>query len=132
MHMKNKQNIATARLETPDDAVLLAGATLAAAEALGLKRAQLAAILGISEPTLSRIKRGSYGIPDGKPLELALLLVRVYRALYAMVGGDNASMQHWIATPNNHLGGASPAELMRSVQGIAQVVHYLDAIRGSV
>lgn len=114
-----------------DDASLLAEATLAAAHALGLKRAQLAAILGVSEPTLSRMKRGSYGVPEGKPFELALLLVRIYRALYAMVGGDTASMRHWVATPNIHLGTVAPAALMQSIEGIARVAQYLDAMRGS-
>lgn len=130
-HMKKLSNSSLAASDTPDDADLLASAALAASRALGLKNAQLAAILGVSEPTLSRIRRGNYGIPDGKPFELALLLVRIYRALYAIVGGDSDAMHHWVAAANRHLSGQSPAELMQSVEGIAQVLHYLDAMRGS-
>ncbi|MGB5325925.1 MAG: antitoxin Xre/MbcA/ParS toxin-binding domain-containing protein [Pseudomonadales bacterium] len=129
--MQNTQNSAAQPLEQPSDGQILANATMAAAEALGLRRAQLAAIIGVSGATLSRLSGGSYAMPEGKSFELALMLVRAYRALYAMVGGDGASMQHWVATPNDHLGGAAPAQRMQSVEGIADVVHYLDAMRGS-
>ena len=112
------------------DAILVASAVLKAATALALKRAELAATIGVSEPTLSRLKKGQYGVPEGKPMELALLLIRIYRALYALVGGDAASMQHWVKTPNRHFAERTPVELMQTVEGIAQVLQYLDAMRG--
>ena len=112
------------------DAALVASAVAKAASALGLKRAELAATIGVSEPTLSRLKKGQYGVPEGKPMELSLLLIRIYRALYAIVGGDPASMQHWLKTPNRHFGERSPLQLIQRVDGIAQVALYLDAMRG--
>ncbi|MBT8148748.1 MAG: DUF2384 domain-containing protein [Pseudomonadales bacterium] len=123
-------NHAPEAAHTPSDAALVASAVVKAAAALGLKRAELAATIGVSEPTLSRLKKGQYGVPEGKPMELALLLIRIYRALYAMVGGDSASMQHWVKTPNRHLAERAPLQLMQTVEGIAQVLQYLDAMRG--
>jgi hypothetical protein len=67
--------------------------------------------------------------PDTKSGELALLVIRAYRALYVLVGGDGRQMKHWMHTSNRHLGGV-PAEMLRSVQGLNRVVEYLDAIRG--
>lgn len=114
----------------PDDHALVTQAAFNAAETLGLKRAQLSRILGLSEPTLTRMKRGQSTIPHGKAFELALLLIRVYRALYAIVGGDQPALKHWIKTPNRHLQESAPAELMESVEGMIAVVRYLDAMRG--
>ncbi|HAC35324.1 MAG TPA: XRE family transcriptional regulator [Gammaproteobacteria bacterium] len=114
----------------PDDQVLVTQAAFNAAQALGLRRAQLSRIVGLSEPTLTRMKRGQSTIPQGKAFELALLLIRIYRALYAIVGGDEPSLKHWIKTPNRHLQESAPAELMESVEGMVAVARYLDAMRG--
>ena len=54
------------------------------------------------------------------------------RALYALMGGDQSNMRHWIKTANSHLGDASPMERMGSVAGLVEVMQYLDAIRGKV
>ena len=69
--------------------------------------------------------------PQSKSGELALLLVRTYRALYVLVGCEANQMKHWMRTSNHHLGGV-PAELVRTVPGLMRVVEYLDAIRGRV
>ena len=61
--------------------------------------------------------------------ELALLLVRVYRSLFALFGGNLVDMQHFLRTDNRHL-DAPPLSLMMQVQGLVRVVEYLDAIRG--
>ena len=113
-----------------DDQTLVTQAAFNAAQALGLRRAQLSRIVGLSEPTLTRMKRGQSTIPQGKAFELALLLIRIYRALYAIVGGDEPSLKHWIKPPNRHLQESAPAELMESVEGMVAVARYLDAMRG--
>ncbi len=56
-------------------------------------------------------------------------MIHIYRALYAMVGGNHDNLQHWIRTENRHLQGI-PAKLMQRVQGLVRVLEYLDAIRG--
>ena len=69
--------------------------------------------------------------PGTKSGELALLVIRAYRALFVLVGGEPRQMKHWMHTHNHHVGGV-PAELVRSVPGLMRVVEYLDAIRGRV
>jgi hypothetical protein len=69
--------------------------------------------------------------PASKSGELALLLIRVYRSLFVLVGGGPDDMKHWMHTANHHTGGV-PAEQVQSVQGLNRVVEYLDAMRGKV
>ena len=72
----------------------------------------------------------NYGLRvESKTGELALLLIRVYRSLFALFGGNLADMQHFLRTDNRHL-DAPPLALMMQVQGLVRVVEYLDAIRG--
>lgn len=112
--------------------LVLTKATLRAAERLGLSARQLARIVGVSEPTVSRMKRGEALLEDGsKPFELAALLVRVFRSLDAITGGDEAVARAWMAAPNLAL-GAPPAQRIASVQGLVDVVTYLDTRRAPI
>lgn len=110
-----------------DAAAVLLEAFLNAGQALGLSRAELGQVIGKDRSALSR--RGLR--PGGKDAELALLLIRCYRALYVLVGGDTAQLQHWMHTPNRHTGGV-PAEQVKTIQGLALVLSYLDAMRAKV
>lgn len=112
--------------------LVLTKATLRAAERLGLSARQLARIVGVSEPTVSRMKRGEALLEDGsKPFELAALLVRAFRSLDAITGGDEAVARAWMAAPNLAL-GAPPAQRIASVQGLVDVVTYLDTRRAPI
>lgn len=108
----------------PDAGAVLTKALLNVGTGLGLSRERLGEIVGRDRTAFSR------GLdPSSKAGELALLLIRCYRSLYALVGGDPAAMRHWMQTPNRDTGGV-PAEQVRSVQGLVTVVEYLDAMRG--
>jgi transcriptional regulator with XRE-family HTH domain len=110
--------------------LVLAKAVTRAAERLGLAQKDLALILGASAATLSRIAAGKRGIdPSSKEGELALLFVRVYRSLDALVGGDDVQARAWLHATNEHVGGV-PAELLRTAEGLVHVALYLDAMRG--
>ena len=109
---------------------VLTRATLRAAEMLGLARKDLAVVLGVSPSTLSRL--------DDRPLdaarkagELAVLFVRLFRSLDALLGGDTDKAKAWLHARNTHLGGV-PAERIRTVTGLVDVIEYLDAMRGKV
>lgn len=104
---------------------VLGRALAKAGKELGLTQADLGAIVGRDRTAISRQSLE----PTSKSGELALLVIRAYRALYVLVGGDGRQMKHWMHTSNRHLGGV-PAEMFRSVQGLNRVVEYLDAIRG--
>ncbi|MGQ0642942.1 MAG: MbcA/ParS/Xre antitoxin family protein [Gemmatimonadaceae bacterium] len=108
---------------------VLARAVLSAAERLGLRNRQLAAVIGSSEASISRLQRARSLDPESKEGELALLFLRVYRSLDALVGGDDEKARRWLHASNDHVGGV-PAERMRTVEGLVDVVQYLDAMRG--
>jgi Protein of unknown function (DUF2384) len=115
-----------------DEAVLLTKAVLRAADRLAIKNAALAKILGLSGPTVSRMRNGKYRLERGqKPFELAALLVRLYRSLDGIVGGDDHVAADWLTNKNTTLDGV-PLELIQSVSGLANVIHYLDARRAIV
>ena len=115
-----------------EEAVLLTKAVLRAADRLAIKNAALAKILGLSGPTISRMRNGKYRLERGqKPFELAALLVRLYRSLDGIVGGDDHVAADWLTNKNTALDGV-PLELIQSVSGLANVIHYLDARRAVV
>src|SRR5689334_22837831 len=108
---------------------VLSKAVLRAAELLGLSSAVLARVLGVSEASVSRLAAGARTIdPASKEGELALLLVRVYRSLDALVGTDAAQRKAWLESPNRALNGR-PIDLLQRTDGLVHVVAYLDAMR---
>ena len=113
----------------PAAAAVLTKATLAAADRLGMRNRQLAAVIGSSEASVSRLQHGRTLEPESKEGELALLFLRLYRSLDALLGGDDAKSRAWMTADNRHLGGV-PAERIRTVEGLVDVVQYLDAMRG--
>ena len=114
------------KAEAPE---VLRKALLAAGERLGLRGKEVALVIGASEASVSRLRSGRGLDPATKEGELALLFVRLYRSLDALVGGDDAKARAWLHAHNDHLGGI-PAERIRTVEGIVDVVQYLDAMRG--
>ncbi|XID75837.1 antitoxin Xre-like helix-turn-helix domain-containing protein [Alkanindiges sp. WGS2144] len=114
-----------------DKKIVLAKAVLNAAEQLDLKQAQLAAILGVHRTAISRLKSNLQLDPASKQGELALLLIRMHRALYALTGGDADWMRHFMITPNRVTGGV-PVQQIESISGLVAVLQFIDAIRGKV
>lgn len=115
--------------ERPDAGPVLARAVLNAASRLGMRHRHVAAVIGSSEASVSRLQ-GARGLdPDTKEGELALLFLRLYRSLDALVGGDDEKARAWLNADNTHLRGV-PAERIRTVEGLVDVVQYLDAMRG--
>ncbi|HSX50715.1 MAG TPA: antitoxin Xre/MbcA/ParS toxin-binding domain-containing protein [Cellvibrio sp.] len=114
------------------DLNLVGSSVISAADALGLARDQLAEAIGVSVSTVARMKNGSSPVPEQKPFEMSLLLIRVYRSLFSILGGNNEAMKHWMNTPNQHLGEEVPAELIRKADGLTRVLWYLDAMRGRI
>lgn len=120
---------ATARV--PEPGAVLAKATLRAAEALELTDAQLARVIGVSGPSVSRLRSSARRIdPGGKEGELAVTFLRMYRSLSALLG-DAASCRAWFHSENTHLRGV-PAERVRTAEGLVDVTRYLDAMRGKL
>jgi hypothetical protein len=113
----------------PQAALVLTKAVARAAERLGIAGKDLARILGVSAATVSRLGGGRTIAPGAKEGELALLLVRVFRSLDALVGGDERKARAWFRAQCVPLAGV-PAELVTRVSGLVAVAEYLDAMRG--
>jgi len=112
---------------------VLSKAVVNAAEFLGLSQARLAAILGLSRATVSRLCAGTYQLSQGKKeWEFAVLLVRLFRSLDAIVGGIAEDVRRWMNSDNHALANRKPVELISSAEGLVRVVYYLDARRGIV
>jgi uncharacterized protein (DUF2384 family) len=113
-------------------AATLTKAVMRAAHFLDIRQAAVARILGLSAPTVSRLYAGHYILsPDrGKEWEFALLFVRLFRSLDAILGhGENA--QKWLNGHNLALNDR-PLDLIESTEGLVRVLHYLDAHRGRI
>ena len=114
------------------EAAVITKAVVNAADHFGLNARTLSAVLGVSEATISRMKRQDYLLERGsKPFELAILLVRLFRSLDAIVGGDEAVARQWLRNANTAL-GATPLEKIVSISGLTDVLAYLDARRAIV
>jgi uncharacterized protein (DUF2384 family) len=116
---------------TPDPSAVLTKAVARAAERLGITKALLARILGLSPPTVTRLYSGAYKLDERrKEWEFALLFVRVFRSLDSIVGDEQAA-RRWLNCDNRALNG-KPIDLIRRTDGLVRVVQYLDASRALV
>lgn len=116
---------------SPDPGVTLTNAVMRAAGFLGISQAIVASVLGISTASVSRMASGGYVLDTHrKEWEFAVLFVRLFRSLDAILGHDEQA-RLWLTHDNLALGG-KPLELIRTTEGLVRVVHYLDATRGRI
>jgi hypothetical protein len=121
-----------ARPAPASEGAVVTKAVLRAAGHLGVSNKALASIIGVSEASVSRMGSGSYTlVPGDKAFELAVLFIRLFRALDAIVDGDASVAHAWLRNDNAALGGR-PLALIRSVPGLVHAVEYLDARRALV
>lgn len=123
----------SARQAVPEPGTVVLDAAWRAAELLGVRQGELAKILGVDASTLSRRLRAGRGLDTAsKEYEAALLWVRLFRSLDAVVGGDDANARAWLASPNLAFAGQRPRELVASTEGLVRVLQYLDAHRAKM
>ena len=114
------------------ESAVVTKAALRAAEQLGMTSKALANLIGVSEATVSRMRSGDYALQrDQKAFELAVLFVRFYRSLDAIVGGDRGVARAWLKSRNAAL-GAEPLALIQTVPGLMNAIQYLDARRAVI
>jgi hypothetical protein len=117
------------RPETVTEGAVVTKAVMRAANRLGVPNKALASIIGLSEASISRMGSGGYALsPGDKAYELAVLFIRLFRALDAIAHGDEAVAQAWLRNESATLGG-KPLTLIQSVPGLVHAVAYLDARR---
>jgi transcriptional regulator with XRE-family HTH domain len=116
-------------VSSAESGAVVTKAAIRAADQLKISSETLAAIIGVSEVTISRIRRGGSALEPGtKPFELAVLFVQLFRSLDAIVGGDDEIAASWLASANIPL-NARPIEKLQTVAGLVDVIAYLDARR---
>lgn len=118
--------LATKEVLELNEGDVLGKAARNAASQLGLTQTELGDIVGRDRTSLNKGIR-----PDSKSGQLALLFVRCYRGLHAILGGDKENMVHWFKTENKHLHG-KPKDLVKNVEGLVSVLRYLDGMRGKI
>ena len=106
---------------------VLAKAAFRASALLGLSQKELAVTIGVSPASVSRMKDGSFQLV-GKPFELVACLVRVFRSLDAIIGGDRGVMRALMRAENSALSGI-PRALVVTAPGLVEGMQYLDAAR---
>jgi len=122
----------SARADGSAQAAVVTKAAVNAADRLGVNARLFATVLGVSEASVSRMKRADYRLePATKPFELALLFIRLFRSLDAIAGGDETVARQWLRHQNTALGGV-PAEKIATISGLTDVLAYLDARRALV
>jgi hypothetical protein len=121
------------RQRSSNEGAVLTKATIRAADKLEVSQKVLASIIGVSESVVSRMRSGSFALEraSGKSFELAALFIRLYRSLDAIVGGDEAVARAWLKNENTVL-QSRPVDLVQKVQGLIDVIQYLDARRAPI
>jgi predicted transcriptional regulator len=115
----------------PKDSHVLAVALDNLKDLLNISSEDLGQIIGVHRNTITRLLKKGEIDPKSKEGEFSLLLIRVYRSLFALNGGNKEAIRHWLTTNNRHVQGV-PLETMKTVLGLSRVVNYLDAIRGKI
>lgn len=109
---------------------VLTKAFMRMAEQLDLSRQELSRVLGKSPASLSRLyNQSAYIDPETTEGQIVMLLLRLYRSLDTLFGGNVQQCQVWLRSHNKHLNGI-PVQLIESVEGLVLTVQYLDAMRG--
>lgn len=112
---------------------VLSTAVVEAAQRLGLRSTELNTIIGTSQPSASRLLNGKFFIAEGsKTWELAAHLVRLYRSLSSLVGGNDELARSWLKSANQAFDDRPPLEVVKRIDGLLHVCAYLDSHRALV
>ena len=124
-------NVKPTAVNPTDDAVL-SKAVANVARLWGLSNDRLGRVIGISAPTASRLRSGSWHLERGtKPFELGQYLIRLFRSLDSLMGSDDKAAISWLKTRNTDLDGR-PIDLILTIRGLTEVANYVDDFRAQV
>ncbi|MBK1681445.1 MbcA/ParS/Xre antitoxin family protein [Rhodocyclus tenuis] len=116
-----------------DRSTVLTQALVETARRLEIGPTEIGRILGVSQPTASRLLKGDYVLKEAaKEWELSAHLVRLYRSLFSLVGGDDSLARGWLNSVNQAFAGQKPVALIKRVDGLLHVCEYLDAHRARI
>lgn len=113
-------------------ALVLSKAVVRCADMLGLHRAELAQILGLSESAIDQLSEGAYTLELGsQPAERAALVVRLFLSISAWVGDNKENLRKWMSSFNTAL-GARPCDFIKTFDGLTHAISYLDGSQGII
>ena len=102
--------------------IVLYKALFNAGEKMGLTNADIADIVGLKKNQMNGVIN-----PESTSGTLALYLVRSYRSLYSLVGGDKEEMKIWMHGQNSATGGI-PAQQVKCITDLVHVMEYLETM----
>ncbi len=113
--------------------LVLSQAVAETARRLGIRPTDLAPIIGISQPSASRLMKGQFLVKEGTPeWQLSALFVRLYRGLFLIVGNSDELARAWLGSANQAFGDKPPFDAIRSITGLVAACDYVDAHRAPV
>jgi hypothetical protein len=116
-----------------DRSAVLTQALAETANRLELGPTEIGKIVGVSQPTASRLLKGEYLLKESaKEWELSAHLVRLYRALFSLVGSDDSLARGWLRSTNKAFANQEPIALIKRIDGLIHVCEYLDAYRARI
>ncbi|MCB2078040.1 MAG: DUF2384 domain-containing protein [Novosphingobium sp.] len=124
--------MATLAPAAADRSEVLTSAITRIAELWNLSNGKLAAILGLSPATVSRLRHGQARLdPASKSFEAGQFLLRLFRSLDALLGSDDDAARRWLEADNLDLGG-KPIALVDTMRGLIELCDYVDFYRARV
>lgn len=118
--------------QNSSDEDIINEAVINAAKILDLKQVELTKIIGPKKTQISELfTKGKNAIHQSDTVywDHAILFLRLFRSLYALLGEDSMQAQAWLRSHNYHLNGI-PIDMILKTEGLVHVVSYLDAMRG--
>lgn len=110
---------------SPSKEAVLSKAVLNAAKYTGLSHTELAKLLGTSEASVIQLAASKFFIdPSGREGKRALMLVQIFRALDALVGGNAEARATWMNTHNKTIGDL-PKHAIQTPLGLELTSAYL-------
>lgn len=120
-------------LAAADRSTVLTQALTETAHRLDLGPTEVGRIVGVSQPTASRMLKGEYLLKESaKEWELSAHLVRLYRSLFSLVGSDDHLARGWLRSANKAFAGQEPIAVIKRIDGLIHVCEYLDAYRARI
>ena len=114
------------------DESVVSKAVVRASKCLQMTNTELAKVIGVSTPQLSKISNQKTTLScEKKEFELAVYFVRLYRSLDAITGGDDNSASKWLRAKNKAFND-TPINRIKTIGGLLDVIAYLDSRRAVV
>ena len=114
-----------------DKSKVLVKASWKAAEQLGLKPEQFIKILHLESVDVNLSEATLMLDPNSKQEEIALILIRIYKAIYTLNGGDIEWIHHFLNSTNLLTGGI-PMEQLKSMDGLLSVLNTVESLQQNV